>query len=629
MARGKSKEYKLEIDPRILELLGPSLYTNIYYVLAELIANAYDADAKNVYITSNKDDITVEDDGHGMSYEDGDVARYLNVGGATRDTEQESLTRSGKRRRMGRKGVGKLAALSVSENVDIMTKADNELSGFVLSRRPPHGNLLEPIPNKKIKFEHVKKHGSAVVMRKPQYRLHKSLDAVKRNLLKIFPLVGRHFRIHVFREKEKIVIDSFDANVMKELAVLITLGDEFKSLSGLVESDYPKRRKDLVQERKAVTIPVRMRDTHDEEHEYSLTIEGWIGAYKTTRGRKAEITDFPDNFISLYANKKMGEFNILPSVGQNKLNEVYVVGQLHVDLFELTELPDMALSNRQGYKSDDPRYEAVLDYVRKTLLNDVLRMRDLFADIGNEQKKKKKLEEQRRMEAALRAEADKFRRKVAETTAKRLAKLTGATQSKIQQVISEVINTNQPSIGLKQRVDSLKKRILISQTYGDKPFADIVYQMLLFNGVPAEDILYTNCDDELSRIPEDEPVYGYLRDFFVDSYSTQKIFVVFLTSTNTKQSWGAITEVGAAWITQVDNKIFNLHPFRPEHPLDDSKQWQSTNRDDKGDLWMTPVNADVFCQKIEAICEKLGYAKKNRAANKQRLGTLVSIRKKK
>lgn len=64
----KEKEYKLNIDPRILELLGPSLYTNIYYVLAELIANAYDADAHNVYIIANKDDITVEDDGKGMSY---------------------------------------------------------------------------------------------------------------------------------------------------------------------------------------------------------------------------------------------------------------------------------------------------------------------------------------------------------------------------------------------------------------------------------------------------------------------------------------------------------------------------------------------------------------------------------
>lgn len=49
----KEKEYKLNIDPRILELLGPSLYTNIYYVLAELIANAYDADAHNVYIIAN------------------------------------------------------------------------------------------------------------------------------------------------------------------------------------------------------------------------------------------------------------------------------------------------------------------------------------------------------------------------------------------------------------------------------------------------------------------------------------------------------------------------------------------------------------------------------------------------
>ena len=35
-----TKKYRLEVDPRILELLGPNLYTNIYYVLAELIANA-------------------------------------------------------------------------------------------------------------------------------------------------------------------------------------------------------------------------------------------------------------------------------------------------------------------------------------------------------------------------------------------------------------------------------------------------------------------------------------------------------------------------------------------------------------------------------------------------------------
>ena len=66
------KEYKISIDPRILELLGPSLYTNVYFILAELIANAYDANAKNVYIIQEKGSLIVEDDGHGMSYEDGD-----------------------------------------------------------------------------------------------------------------------------------------------------------------------------------------------------------------------------------------------------------------------------------------------------------------------------------------------------------------------------------------------------------------------------------------------------------------------------------------------------------------------------------------------------------------------------
>ncbi len=625
------KEYRLEIDTRILELLGPSLYTNIYYVLAELIANAYDADASNVYVISHKDDITVEDDGHGMSYKDGDIARYLNVGGSTRVVDADTFTRSKSRRRMGRKGVGKLAALSVSENVDVMSKVGAELSGFVLSRQPPNGNLLTPIPDERIIFEHVRDHGSAIVMRNPQYRLHKSIDAVRRNLLKVFPLVDSEFRIHVIRESEYALVDSFDEHVMNELGCLITLGKRFSRLCKMVPILFPERRNELVQARDSARLPVTMRDRNGHEHEYSMEIEGWIGAYKTTRGRKAEISDFPDNFISLFANSKLGEFNILPTVGQNKLNEVYVVGQLHVDLFEATELPDMALSNRQGYKSDDPRYVSVQEYVQAKLLSDILRMRDVFADLGKATKKQKKMDEHRKLEAELRADVDKFRDVVARSTMDRVArrgvKLSAEQKVAVQDAVAESINSNQPSIGLKQQVDALKKRILISQSRGDKQFADIVYQMLLYNGVPPEDVLYTNCDDELARIPEGESVYGYLRDFFVDSYSTEKIFAIFVTSEHTKTSWGAITEVGAAWITQIDSKVFNIHPFRPEHPLDDNKQWQSTNRDQKsGVLWMTTLDADIFCQKIEAVCDVLGYIKQRRVSNMQHLATLVSVR---
>lgn len=627
-----NKKYELSINPRILELLGPSLYTNIYYILAELIANAYDADAHNVYIISNKDDITVEDDGKGMSYDNGDIKKYLSVAEVSRNNDLESVTNSLKRKKMGRKGVGKLAALSVSEDVLIKTISDGEKSGFVLSRHINDDNLLTPIPDDKITFNKITTSGTAVVMQNPQYKLHNTLKAIKRNLLKIFPLVDENFQIHLIRGKDTETIKDFDKEMISELSTLITLGDEFTYLNEHFKTKFENKKDQLLKNEPIYSTPISMKDRFGKEYSYNVDIKGWIGTYLSTRGRKAELTDFPDNFISLYANNKMGEFNILPLVGQNKLPEVYVVGQLHVDIFELTELPDMALSNRQGYKSDDPRYQAVLDYVRNTLLPDILKMRDIFVDLNKKEKEEKKIEQQRKDEANFRNSVDKFRKTTSKKAASRISQRFGIEETQIEElegILSDEINANSPDMGIKSIIDYQKKKILISQTYPDKDLADIIYSMLLYNNVPPEDIIYTNCDDEVSRIPEgdvgESGIYNYLRDFFVDSYSTQKMYVIFVTSHNTKQSWGALTEVGAAWVTQIEHKIFNIKDFRPEHPLDDEQQWHYSCRDNNGTLYMSRLSQDIFCQKIEYICDKLGYVKKDRNNNKAYLETLVKI----
>lgn len=626
-----SKEYKLNIDPRILELLGPSLYTNIYYILAELIANAYDADARNVYIISNKDDITVEDDGKGMSYDKGDINKYLNVAAVSRTSDSDAYTEL-KRKKMGRKGVGKLAALSVSENVIIKTIKHGEKSGFILSRYINENNMLTPLNDDEISFQKVIGDGTSVVMQQPQYRLHNTLDAIKRNLLKIFPLINKDFKLHIVRGTEECIIEQYDQETIKELSTLITLGDKFENLCGLFDTPFVQQKNELQKKEDIKSIPLLLKDKNGEEHSYDLQIQGWIGTYKTTRGRKANLTDFPDNFISLYANNKMGEFNILPLVGQNKLNEVFVVGQLHVDLFELSELPDMALSNRQGYKSDDPRYQAVLKYVRDDLLPTIIKMRDVFVSLGKKKKEENKLEEQRKNEEIFRRSVDNFRNRTKKSAASRIASKLGSSeqqQSDIEAILDEEINTNSPDMGIKSVIDSQKKKILISQTYADKDLSDIVYNMLVYNNVPPDEIIYTNCDDEISRIPEGDVgksgIYNYLRDFFVNSYSTQKIYVLFVTSHKSKVSWGALTEVGAAWITQVEHKVFNISDFRPEHPLDDESQWHTSFRDDNGELFVSKLSADIFSQKIEYICDKLGYAKKSRADNYNHLATLVKI----
>lgn len=114
------KKYSIEIDPRIQKLLGPNLYTNIYYVLAELIANAYDAYAHDVYIISDDDEIRLEDNRHGMSYINGEISKYLGVAKQSRSNDQDSYTLLGCKK-IERRGFGKLAALSVSKNVDVLT----------------------------------------------------------------------------------------------------------------------------------------------------------------------------------------------------------------------------------------------------------------------------------------------------------------------------------------------------------------------------------------------------------------------------------------------------------------------------------------------------------------------------
>ena len=439
----------------------------------------------------------------------------------------------------------------------------------------------------------------------------------------------------MIQEDKEEVIESFDKEMISELATLITLGKEFGYLNDYFKTPYKRERDKLCKTMPSVIQTIDMRDQGGVRHTYDVEIKGWIGTYISTRGRKVEMTDFPDNFISLYAHQKVGEFNILPAVGQNKLNEVYVVGQLHVDIFESTELPDMALSNRQGYKTDDLRYQTVLGYVKARLLPDILKMREVFVSLGKEKKKERRLEKQRQNEAVFKNAVDLFRTNTAKKATQKISLRLGINDKRaaeIEKILWNEINTNGLDIGIKSIVDSQKKKLLISQTYKDKDLADIIYNMLLFNNVPSEDIIYTNCDDEISRIPEGDigksGIYNYLRDFFVNSYSTQKIYVIFVTSHNTKNSWGALMEVGAAWITQMEHKIFNIYDFRPEHPLDDEQVWHLSFREADGNLYMSRLNVDIFAQKIEYICDKLGYVKRSRQENREHLATLIKIKDK-
>ena len=95
----------MTISLQIVEHLGLNLYSNTSAVISEAVANAWDADAKTVEITLEKDCITIKDDGCGMDTDDINN-KYLTVGYQKRHLVP--ITPMLNRKVMGRKGIATL-----------------------------------------------------------------------------------------------------------------------------------------------------------------------------------------------------------------------------------------------------------------------------------------------------------------------------------------------------------------------------------------------------------------------------------------------------------------------------------------------------------------------------------------
>lgn len=139
--------YVLRISRLTIDKLGVKLYDKVSAVVAELVANGYDADATKVQVTlplgtelASKDassgqpvdksyQITVEDDGHGMTPAEA-RAFYLQVGRDRRvHHEQGARSRSKKRPVMGRKGIGKLAPFGICRRIEVISSGGSPVTG--------------------------------------------------------------------------------------------------------------------------------------------------------------------------------------------------------------------------------------------------------------------------------------------------------------------------------------------------------------------------------------------------------------------------------------------------------------------------------------------------------------------
>lgn len=122
----------MKISHNIIEHLGLKLYQNKpTNVIAELVSNAWDANAQNLSIeihseSDNNRFISIADDGCGMDI-DTLSNNYLIIGKAKYNSlsEQKEIKEKNKRSPMGRKGIGKLAPFGICNKIHVITVKDS------------------------------------------------------------------------------------------------------------------------------------------------------------------------------------------------------------------------------------------------------------------------------------------------------------------------------------------------------------------------------------------------------------------------------------------------------------------------------------------------------------------------
>lgn len=127
----------LKFDPKTIEHLGVKMYSTLPPALAELISNAYDADASEVTVEFLEQNgvpkaITIQDNGIGMSLAD-IQEKFLVIGRNRRDHGCDKPSTKFGRLPTGKKGLGKLALFGLAKDISVDTIQGELRNRFLLN----------------------------------------------------------------------------------------------------------------------------------------------------------------------------------------------------------------------------------------------------------------------------------------------------------------------------------------------------------------------------------------------------------------------------------------------------------------------------------------------------------------
>ena len=365
MSNGNHR-YTMKISRKTVDKLGVKLYDKVAAVVAETIANSYDADAENVrvriplnvWLATVREGklqdrgfkIVIEDDGHGMTPKEAND-HYLVVGKDRRtDPRQGALSRYKNRRVMGHKGIGKLAPFGICKEIEVwsaggdLTNEGYVVTNFILK----YDDILEreaeeeyhPDPGSD-DGKYIKETGTKITLRNFNRRRTADAETFHRQLARRFSLGLPDF-----------TIDMVDAT-----------GNVAPFKMGKFEVPIMEHTRISVDDRPIVVM------TEDEEgntiEEERLDAKGWV-AFSQNPYRDEEMAG-----VRIYTRGKLAtvtrDFGIRSGfTGENTIRS-YLVGEVEAEWIDPDIGEDLNRTDRQDILWNTTRGQAFQEWGRNLL----------------------------------------------------------------------------------------------------------------------------------------------------------------------------------------------------------------------------------------------------------------------
>jgi hypothetical protein len=358
-------DLEFHVDINVINHLGVGLYSSMPAALTELVANAWDADATLVKLDLDPltRTITLEDDGHGMSVDD-IRNKFLKVGYSRRvQSKNKTMSDAGARTVMGRKGIGKLSMFALAGEIRVSSQANgDEAIGFMIDVPSFKSDLESQKTTKLEEFEatpFLGGHGTRIELRNVLTSLNATEANLRVKLARRFSVIDDEHGFEVRLNGKSITKE--DRGFYSAVQCLWTFDSATEkqiSLLTLTLAEIPGDASSPAKPCKTRLSNVVKAQPND------LAVRGYVASVSLPRqlGSKEDSA----NAISIFANGRVFAEDVLPEVSNAMYYQNYLVGEVHADFLD-DDPVDRATASREAIKRDDPKYQALLRFLKEVL----------------------------------------------------------------------------------------------------------------------------------------------------------------------------------------------------------------------------------------------------------------------